>query len=119
MVLLNKSLEEMMVEIECTSCVFFDYWRPVDYPSKHEVRDTSHGRFLNVKEEYVNRVLENIPEECDIEPDNMLVAALNLALENSLTRGHYCDMYYPLSVKILAGEKGCIIRIRDSGIGFA
>jgi anti-sigma regulatory factor (Ser/Thr protein kinase) len=66
----------------------------------------------------VQTFLRQIPDTCGIILDRMVTGAVLLAMENSFTHGHQLQEYLPISLKLFAGNNGCVVRICDSGAGF-
>lgn len=144
MTLVNKNLEEMMLEIEFKKLTFFDYWNPERFPDRVHFSGIEYDFGLDLLLVANKIYMQEIVNECEKGKalnKELLKPVLSLALENSLTRGNrnsyifnneegdkickegipvrcYRECYLPLSIKIFHGEKGFIIRIRDSGEGF-
>src|SRR3989338_5603381 len=119
MTLVEKSLDQMMDEISFTYVALAESWIPERNPESYCVRNVpEYGVYVNLSPRYLERILTAIPSETEIVPDHLLRTVVAQVMENSLTRSHNTDLSLPISVKILAGENGCIIRIRDSGNGF-
>jgi hypothetical protein len=111
MTFLDKSLENMMNEIEFTKWIYFDYHAPEKYWSVVD------GTYLT---RWAKEILEIVPSQIyeKENKDDETEMFIALALENSLLRGHKNDLSQPISVKVFEGEKGYVVRIRDGGKGF-
>ncbi|MFH1276167.1 MAG: hypothetical protein ABIH82_03575 [Candidatus Woesearchaeota archaeon] len=119
MVFTKKTFDQMLEEIDVSGFVYFSFESPLEVPESHKSRDEGRlGYYLNVEQKVVDILLSNIPSNSGIIPDRLLEAAIHLSLENSLTRGHNCELYLPYSIKLFAGREGVVFRIRDSGSGF-
>jgi len=118
MTFVNKSLDQMMQEINCNQLAYFDFWKPSEFPKRHKERNLYLGKYLDISNDYVDFLISKIPAESNIHPDNLLKSAIILTFENALTRGNHCDINSAVSLKLFSGNKGSIFRIRDSGNGF-
>lgn len=39
MVIVTKSLDEMMQEVECIELTYFEYWMPIGFPERHRTSE--------------------------------------------------------------------------------
>jgi len=118
MVLLNKTFEEMLEDIEFTSVGFYD----ILIPDKHQ------EFFLNMDPPVLNNYFYqlignaiNKEGDNDINSTQVLDATrilLDETILNSLWRGNQELRYLPVSLKSFFGKKGIVLRIRDDGEGF-
>ncbi len=118
MTFINKTIDRMLEEIACREFPFFAYWSPVEEPARQNRRESWGMPYLNIEPSFTTELFSHIPPESGVLPDQLLAGAVELAIENSLTRGHLCEEQYHLSVKLFSGSGGIVIRIVDSGEGF-
>ena len=123
MVLVEKSLDEMMEEIRFTELAYFDLWSPDEKPERHKIRDAGAygwGMYVDTRSEFLRGVLDSsVPKDLGATGWGLLSnGTMICAFENSLKWGHNLEGYLMISLKVFIGEDGIIIRIRDSGSGF-
>lgn len=116
--LVDKSLEQMMEEIGFTQWVKYDLIT-LD-PDQFEVGDISSDELLEDNE--LDRYIKRLLRECDPSYKSGLqfedkFATISLALENAYVHAHNFERR-ELSLKVFSGEKGNVVRLRDSGKGF-
>ena len=116
MVLIAKSLEEMMEEIGDAKFSYYEIFNPEKDSRNFKERTYAGNPYVNVRNEFIDLLMN----ELNLHRTSRWEAgsAVALALENSLTRGHNCDTSLPVSVKVFTGDYGSVVRIRDSGPGF-
>ena len=116
MVLIAKSLEEMTEEIGDPRFSYYEIFTPEKDIENFEERTYAGNPYVNVKNGFIDRLMD----ELNLHRTSRWEAgsAVALALENALTRGHLCDNSLSVSVKVITGDYGSVIRIRDSGPGF-
>lgn len=119
MTLIEKSLDQMLEEIQDGQCIFFDYWKPQESPQRHQTRTENNSlTYLDISKPYLTEIINKIPQTTGVIPDNLMYTVLTQAFENALTRGNQTELSQYLSLKIFTGKDGCVFRIRDSGNGF-
>jgi hypothetical protein len=116
MVLIAKSLEEMTQEIGNPQFSYYGIFTPEKDVENFEERTYAGNPYVNVRKSFIDALMDelNLHKTSKWEAGS----AVALALENSLTRGHLCDDFLPVSIKVFTGDYGSVIRIRDSGPGF-
>lgn len=114
-----KTLDRLLEEIQNAQCIYFDYWSAKEHPERHQIRiENNTTKYLDIQHSYLAEIINLIPSQTGVTPDNLMYTVLTQAFENSLTRGNHKDTSRYLSLKLFAGTEGCIFRIRDSGNGF-
>lgn len=109
MVLVNKSIDEMLEEIEFERMTYFEvmptYYHGRAYdgtcfsPTEHVIEPSGIG-------------LSKYDDRCDIED------CVGYALENVWMHANNNQEFPEMSIKGFAGKRGIVIRIRDAGNGF-
>ncbi len=120
MTLVNKTLSEMLDEIEYRGLMRYDILIPEENPELFQEVSLVKGAHLQSvqipNEEYLDTLCSLM---C---PDKAIIDDFRLALRetfyNSFEYGNRLDGSLPISVKIFDGVNGAVLRIRDSGDGF-
>jgi len=108
MTFVDKTLDEMLKEIGFNEFGTYDIIIPEE--NGRVVAGTEVD--LTYKQ---HKILEDIAKQMDNHYAYYVIGELIL---NGLCRGNKKQSYLPISIKIFEGDKGIVIRIRDSGEGF-
>lgn len=108
MAIVDKSIDEMLEEIEFTSMTYYEIM-----PTHYHGRAYS-GKCFSPLEDVIESSGIDISgdDRCDIDD------CVGYALENIWVHGTNQREWPEMSIKGFAGKKGIIIRIRDCGDGF-
>jgi hypothetical protein len=115
MTIVKKSFEKMLEEIDFKSWVRYDIISPSSHPElfrKVELFDESlkvRSKFRIPNEKYQRSI--RTERRIDYE-------LLNEIFYNCFGHGNNEEYWQPVSIKVFEGTKGCVMRIRDSGVGF-
>jgi hypothetical protein len=146
MTFVDKSLDEMLEEIEFVEVGIYDIIIPktrvhIDLDSPLAITTKYRKALVEHTYKYISNLVtksvnkskkedpycENIPEEHLISfAVATTLVGLTFAIENAYTRGNNYpryeertnEGYLPFTVKSFCGDKGIVFRVRDSGIGF-
>jgi len=116
MVFIDKPLEIMLEEIGFNSFLRFDYLVP-----QEEIERYDQGQNLHPDNKYIIEVLQSIASNGKKLDSSQLMNIgymVGFVLENAFTHGNQRSIDFPVSLKVLSGDHGVVVRIRDAGIGF-
>ncbi len=105
MVFVNKSLPEMLAEINCDLGSSVDYVLTAEDSSKTHFVESLKGKMTSDKE------LELLAGDQDV------FGLVTSAIENSYARG-YLGSFKPVLVEYFFGNNGVVAQVTDNGIGF-
>ncbi|MFT7615950.1 MAG: hypothetical protein ACI8Y7_000777 [Candidatus Woesearchaeota archaeon] len=118
MVFVNKSLEEMLVEIQEPEIEEYHYVVPDKERRKFYKATVGKNTYLDFGNyAFTHDILQRIVHGYQKRVGH-LAQTFALILENAFTRGNQADMRLPVSVKTYKGKIGHVISIMDSGDGF-
>ncbi len=112
MPVVEKSLEELLEEIEFEESARYDYIVPQEVPRRVLFTFIS---YLQELSSFLYRYKVEIENGTGYGDGH---CPLFLALDNAFYRGNLEVEIYPITVKVFTGRMGLVIRIRDCGGGF-
>lgn len=127
MVRTEKQLEDMFEEIGNPEMVFYDILVPEETEGYKEFErlvkgmpwywiPNTEGQLESIYR-YIERVLSPLGVNPESYPDYRgLERAIVLSFENAYMHGNKRLNYAPISIKVLQGENGFVIRIKDRGL---
>ena len=116
--LVNKTFEDMLEDIEFKDWTNYSMTTPKENPN---LFFCTRGNHFVISEKYLDYILNSIWENYRTKYTGQMRdvrTILDEATLNAIGHGNKNQTDLPVSIKIFKGNKGYVVRIRDSGKGF-